>query len=155
MKEQISHNPDYKKIADSLSSDRDINDAYFYALKDAYEKNGYNPTENHIRGEAFDRYWQLADDFQFGRGLSSKEWDEYGINDFEEKYGTESDFTQKLVDAYWAARTGISHPSKEYIEHLKNGGTTESWNELNKPKKRVKLSPEEQRIYGHLYEDEL
>lgn len=101
LKEQVSHNPNYKKIADSISNGQDdINDAYFYALKDAYEKSGYNPSEDDIRREAWDSYYRLSDSFKDNWGYNDRDWDYYGVPRFEEKYGTEQDFIQKLIDAH-------------------------------------------------------
>ena len=101
LEEQVSHNPDYKKIADSISGDnKDLNDAYFYALKDAYEKSGYKPTEDNIRNEAWDAYYRLSDNFRDSYGYGDTDWDYYGFPDFEKKYGTEEEFIQKLIDAH-------------------------------------------------------
>ena len=100
LEKQIARNPEYKKIADSLSKEKDVNDAYFYAFKDAYERNGYEPSENNISDELSDKYWELADGFRDSRGMSDTEWDRFGWEEFERKYGTEADFIDKGLEAH-------------------------------------------------------
>ena len=100
LENQVSKNPDYKKIADSLSDKQDINDAYFYAFKDAYEKHNYEPSNKHIADELSDRYWALADSYRDRYGMSDGEWDRYGVSRFEEEYGTESDFIDKGIESH-------------------------------------------------------
>ena len=100
-KEQIAHNPDYKAIADALApKDDNLNDAYFYGFKDAYEKSGYNPSEKQLRSELSDRYWGLADAMRESRGWGDREWDYYGASQFEDKYGNEEDFIRKGLEAH-------------------------------------------------------
>lgn len=107
LEEQVSWNPRYKAVVDSFVNKdeygkryNDVHDAYFYGLKDAYEKTGYKPTEDDIRRELSDRYWGLADDYRFRHGLGSAAWDNYGWADFDNEYGSEDDFIEKLIDAY-------------------------------------------------------
>ena len=100
LEEQVSYNPNYRKIADSLTNDKDTNEAYFYAFKDAYEKHNYEPSNRDIANELSDRYWSLADSYRDRYGMSDGEWDRHGISDFEESYGTEADFIDKGIEAH-------------------------------------------------------
>lgn len=101
LEEQVSHNPDYMKIAKSISNgDGSLEDAYFYALKDAYERSRYRPTENDIAREASNAYYGLTNDYREYHGMNDREWDEVGWPDFEEKYGTEEQFIERLLKAH-------------------------------------------------------
>jgi len=100
LENQVSRNPSYKAIADSISDKQDVNEAYFYALKDAFEKNNYEPSDKDISSELSDRYWDLADSFRDRYGMSDGEWDRSGWARFEDEYGTEEDFINKGIEAY-------------------------------------------------------
>ena len=118
LENQISRNPDYKKIADSLSNKEDINDAYFYAFKDAYEKHNYEPSNRHISDELSDAYWKLADDFKDSRGMSQTEWDRYGEPEFERYYGSEADFIDKGLEAHNKYFDELDKPEPKQEKYL-------------------------------------
>lgn len=101
LEEQVSHNPDYMKIAKSISGgNSNLEDAYFYALKDAYERSGFAPTDDDIAREASNAYYGMTDDYRRYYGMNDRDWDEVGWPDFEEKYGTEDQFIERLLEAY-------------------------------------------------------
>lgn len=96
LENQIAHNSDYKAIADLLSgNDENLNDAYFYGFKDAYERSGYNPSEDQLRDELMNAYWQFSDNFKDSYGGGS--WAE---NMFYDKYGSQEDFIKKGIEAH-------------------------------------------------------
>lgn len=97
---QVANNPQYKSMADSITDDKELNDAYFYAFKDAFEKTDYNPSARDVANELSDRYWSLADGFKEQFGMSDGEFDRYGITRFEYYYGTESEFIDKGIEAF-------------------------------------------------------
>lgn len=99
--EQVSWNPTYKKVVDSLGKlDDDVSDAYFYGLKDAHEKHNWEPTDDQIREELIDQYYRLSDGFRDSRGYGDQDWEYYGVPAFEKKYGREDEFVKRLMDAY-------------------------------------------------------
>ena len=100
LENQVSKNPQYREIANSLSENKDVREAYFYGFKDAYERSGYNPSQKDIERELSNRYWELADSYRDRYGMSDGEWDRNGSYDFEEKYGTEEEFISKGLEAH-------------------------------------------------------
>ena len=101
LENQVSWNPTYKKIVDSLGKlDDDVSDAYFYGLKDAHEKHNYEPTDDQIRDELLDQYYRLQDSYRDRWGYNDHDWDWYGEPRFTEKYGREDQFIKRLLDAY-------------------------------------------------------
>lgn len=106
---RVAKNPQYDSWVKSIGSkDADVNDAYFYAFKDAYEKNGFKPTEDNIRDELSDRYWSLANGFKDGRGYSDGYWDRGGYDEFTEKYGSEDDFISKGLRAHGSGSSDVT-----------------------------------------------
>ena len=102
LENQVAQNPRYEKIARSLApNDKQLYDSYFYALKDAFEKNDYNPSDDQIRDELVDAYYRANDDFidRLGEG--------YGQQSFENVYGREDTFISKLFDALKKERGDI------------------------------------------------
>ena len=117
---RVAKNPQYDSWVKSIGSkDADVNDAYFYAFKDAYEKNGFKPTEDNIRDELSDRYWSLADGFKDGRGYSDGYWDRSGYDEFMEKYGSEDDFISKGLRAHYGKSD--QEDDDEFIRGFKKG----------------------------------
>lgn len=106
LEKQVAGNPRYRAIADLVEGPSQSNDAikelYFYAFKDAYEKNGDDGyiNEDTIDAELGDAYYREMDNFMESRGMSQREFDRYGINEFEEEFGTEEDFTNRGKQAW-------------------------------------------------------
>ena len=102
LEHQVAQNPKYEKIAKAVApNDEQLYDSYFYALKDAFEKNAYNPSDDQIRDELVDAYYRANDDFIDRHGK------DYGQYAFENVYGSEDSFIQKLFDALRKERGDI------------------------------------------------
>lgn len=126
---RVAKNPQYDSWVKAIGSkDDDVNDAYFYAFKDAYEKNGFKPTEDNIRDELYDRYWGLADSFKDGRGYSDGYWDRGGYDEFMEKYGSEDDFISKGLMAH-AGELGQKEED-DFSKGLRKGFGMVTWDDV-------------------------
>lgn len=137
LEKQVSKNPNYKNMADSITDNKDINEAYFYGFKEAYEKSGYNPLEKDISKELSNRYWDLANSYRDRYGMDDQEWDAYGWADFEEKIGTEEDFIQKGIKAYNTHNADTTNNSFDEI-NKKRMGTTEHKLDISNKLKTVR-----------------
>ena len=114
LEEQVSKNKNYSKMARlACKGHNDLYQAYFYAFKDAHEKHGYKPTNDDIQGELRDAFYQEADTYQNGHGLSDKEMGDFGLWDFEEEIGvTEDEFIDNGMNAYFGIVSKNTHDSK-------------------------------------------
>lgn len=92
LSEQVAHNPHYKKLADSITSDEMANDAYFYAFKDAYEQSGYKPTPEGVESSLKHQFGLLKRDYGNRYGDKSL---------FRKEYGTEKSFVNKGLKALY------------------------------------------------------
>lgn len=114
LEKQVSKNPEYQSYVDSIAKNKNLTDnekeEYFYAFKDAYEKSstyqrfGYMPS-GEIKNELSNAYYNMASNYQYNKGYSQKQWDEFGLSEFEDKYGTEEKFVQLGFDAWEQSMT--------------------------------------------------
>ena len=92
LSEQVSRNPHYAKLADSITSDEMANDAYFYAFKDAYEQSGYKPTAEGVESSLKHQFGILKRDY------ANRYMDK---SLFRKEYGTEKSFINKGLKALY------------------------------------------------------
>lgn len=134
---RVAKNPSYQGMVDSLGlNDDDMKDAYFYAFKDAYERNGFKPTEENIREELSDRYWGLADSYRerMGYGQDDEIWEREGPSFVADQYGPEEEFISNGIEA-WKGESGtkgntdrrqrIDDIVEQYLSLNKNVGVDE------------------------------
>jgi hypothetical protein len=114
LENQVSKNVDYRAMAElACNGNNDLFDTYFYAFKDAYERNGYKPTDDDIQGELRDAFYSRMDVYQEGNGLTDKEMGDFGMWDFEEEIGvTEDEFIDNGMNAYFGIVSKNTHDSK-------------------------------------------
>lgn len=116
---RVSRNDDYRAMANYAGGEGNNNDDYFYAFKDAYEKN--NPdydfmSERQLGSQLSDAYWRKADDYRDRKGYGQSDWDRYGVSEFEDLYGDEATWTGRGLDAWkrWADENYGGH-SEDHI----------------------------------------